>query len=87
MSSSPDNNNAQPFSYGNNSFIKTEMPFIKNDLHYIKTEMPYIGHRNIFTDQTGIHLLKPPSKKITLRIIQNLIARLICCNVFIILCF
>lgn len=63
MSSSPDNNNASTFPYGNNSFIKTEMPFIKNDLHYIKTEMPYIGHRNMFTDQTGMHLLKPSSKK------------------------
>ncbi|VVC37559.1 Zinc finger, nuclear hormone receptor-type,Nuclear hormone receptor, ligand-binding [Cinara cedri] len=62
MSSSPDNNNTPSFTYGNNSFIKTEMPFIKNDLHYIKTEMPYIGQRNIFTDQTGMHLLKPPSE-------------------------
>lgn len=56
-STSPDNNNI-PFSYVNNSFIKTEMSFNKNDLHFIKTEMPYTGHRAMCTDQAALHLMQ-----------------------------
>lgn len=61
MSTSPDNNNIPTFSYGNNSFIKTEMPFIKNELHFIKTEIPYVGHRPTFNDQTTLHSLQSSS--------------------------
>lgn len=60
MSTSPDNNNI-PFSYVNNSFIKTEMSFNKNDMHFIKTEMPYAGHRAMCTDQAALHLMQSSS--------------------------
>ncbi|XP_029346600.1 nuclear receptor subfamily 2 group C member 1-A isoform X1 [Acyrthosiphon pisum] len=58
MSTSPDNNNIPTFSYGNNSFIKTEMPFIKSENHFIKTEIPYVGNRSIYNDQTALNLLQ-----------------------------
>jgi len=61
MSTSPDNNNIPTFSYGNNSFIKTEIPFIKNENHFIKTEIPYVGNRSVYNDQTALNLLQTSS--------------------------
>lgn len=61
MSTSPDNNNIPTFSYGNNSFIKNEMPFIKNENHFIKTEIPYVGNRSLYNDQTALNLLQTSS--------------------------
>lgn len=61
MSTSPDNNNIPTFHYGNNSFIKNEMPFIKNEVHFIKTEMPYVGHRSIYNDQSALNILQSSS--------------------------
>jgi len=55
ISTSPDNNNIPTFQYGNNAFIKNEIPFIK-------TEMPYVGHRSIYNDQTPLHLMPSSSK-------------------------